>query len=266
MTLGAADARSLAVVVLAAGRGWRLHPAGLGPPKWLLPVAGRPIGDYQLDGVQAAALPGDRLVVVTGYRADVVTGWLRSRGAPVPVETVPNPRWAELNNWHSLLVAVERLAEIGWPGGVAVLNSDLCAPPGWYAAFLDAARLCPAGEAVLAVDLERPLTDEAMKVAGVRTPDGAAYCTRIGKRDVADPVGEYVGLAAFGPGDWLLLRPALRRFVGRPEHADEWYEAAFQRLMDDRHPFRAWPTPSGDWVEVDDGHDWRQANGVMAAP
>jgi choline kinase len=263
--LRTARSRPIAVVVLAAGRGLRLHPVGLDGPKWLLPVAGRPIGDYQLDGVRAAALPEDRLLVVTGYRADVVGRWLAGRGAPVPVETVHNPRWHDLNNWHSLLVAVDRLLKIDWQGGVVVLNSDLCAPPAWYAAFLTAVRGRPAGEAALAVDFERPLTDEAMKVSGVGAENGPPYCTRIGKCDVGDSIGEYVGMAAFAPGDWRLLGPALRAFRDAPEHADEWYEAAFQRLIDSHRLFRAWPTPTGHWVEVDDPADWHQANTVMAS-
>jgi choline kinase len=262
--LRTARSRPVAVVVLAAGRGQRLHPLGLDGPKWLLPVAGRPIGDYQLDGVRAAALPEDRLLVVTGYQADVVGSWLARRGAPVPVETVHNPRWHDLNNWHSLLVAVERLLEIDWQGGVVLLNSDLCAPPAWYAAFLTAARGRPAGEAALAVDFERPLTAEAMKVSGVGAENGPPYCTRIGKCDVGDSIGEYVGMAAFAPGDWRLLEPTLRAFRDAPEHADEWYEAAFQRLIDSHRLFRAWPTPTSHWVEVDDPADWHQANTVMA--
>jgi choline kinase len=231
----------------------------------LVPVAGRAIADYQLAGIRAAALPSDRLLVVTGYQAEAVASWLARRRAPVPVETVHNPRWHDLNNWHSLLVAVERLLEIDWPGGVVLLNSDLCAPPRWYAAFLTATRGQPAGEAALAVDFERPLTDEAMKVSGAGADDGPAYCTGIGKQELVDSIGEYIGMAGFAPGDWRLLAPALRAFLDAPEHADEWYEAAFQRLIDSRHRlFRAWRTPTSEWVEVDDPSDWHQANTVMA--
>jgi len=57
---------------------------------------------------------------------------------------------------------------------------------------------------------------------------------------------------------------ALRAFLDAPEHADEWYEAAFQRLIDSHRLFRAWPTPTSDWVEVDDLSDWQQANTLMA--
>lgn len=263
MGLDTARSLSVAVVVLAAGRGRRLSGLGLTAPKWLLSVAGRPIADYQLEGVEAAAWPDDRLLVVTGYQADAVDTWLARRGAPVPAETVHNPRWRDLNNWHSLLVAVERLLDVDWHGAVMLLNSDLCARPAWFAAFLTAARGQPAGAAALAVDLERPLTDEAMKVSGVGE-NGQTYCTRIGKRDVADSIGEYVGMAAFAPGDWRLLGPVLRAFLDRPEHAEEWYEAAFQRLIDSHRLFRAWPTPTTEWVEVDDPGDWQRANAMMA--
>ncbi len=54
-------------LVLAAGRGGRLVPDGLGPPKPLVPVAGVPILSHVLARVEAAGL--EEAFIVLGYRA-----------------------------------------------------------------------------------------------------------------------------------------------------------------------------------------------------
>ncbi|MGI8870260.1 MAG: NTP transferase domain-containing protein [Mycobacteriales bacterium] len=255
--------RGLAYVILAAGMGRRLSQSGHVGPKWLLPVAGRRIADYQLDGIAAAACPEDLCVVVTGFGAQDISDLLAGRSAPARVEHVHNGAWAANNNWLSLLLALRRLDSIGWTGGVVIINSDLCAPSALFTDFMAAARALPIGRPMLAVDFERPLSDEAMKVAGTREKDGSFRCARIGKVDVAHPAGEYIGLSAFAPDDWRKMIPALHPFEV-PERRDEWYEAAFQHIMDRVGAFSAWATPSSNWVEVDNGQDWLRAVETMA--
>lgn len=55
-------------VILAAGRGTRLMPLTKDTPKPLLPVAGRPMLDYVLDGFREAGVTD--LCMVVGYLAD----------------------------------------------------------------------------------------------------------------------------------------------------------------------------------------------------
>ncbi|HMP01801.1 MAG TPA: nucleotidyltransferase family protein [Gemmatales bacterium] len=63
-------------VILAAGKGVRLHPHTLTTPKPLLPVQGRPILDWLL-----AALPlqVERVIVVVNYLAEKIEAHLASR-------------------------------------------------------------------------------------------------------------------------------------------------------------------------------------------
>lgn len=263
MATTAESSHGLALVVLAAGRGHRIAAQGHSDPKWLLPIAGRLIAEYQLDGIAAAARDEDRLVLVTGYGEEALTRWLAERELPTHLDVVRNRHWSDRNNWFSLLLAVEHLAEIGWQGSLVVINSDLCARPQLFTAFLDLVRSTPPGRPVLAVDFERPLSDEAMKVAGATEDSGEFRCSGIGKTGVGSAAGEYIGLAAFAAPDWSSLIPALENFKS-PEHHDEWYEAIFQDLMDRDGPFAAWPTAGFEWTEVDDAEDWKRAVDVMS--
>jgi|KBSSwiStaDraftv2_1062776.scaffolds.fasta_scaffold110301_2 choline kinase len=255
---------SLAFVVLAAGRGSRLDDAGYSGPKWLLPVGDLRIADHQCAGLGAAFTPGDRALVVTGFATQDVVAFLAEQAVIPAAEPLTNEYWDDRNNWYSLLVALEQLSAEQWQGGVVVVNSDLCARAGLFTAFVEQARRIGTEQGILAVDLVRELTDEAMKVAAVHDTDGAR-CIGIGKVGVPDPVGEYIGLAALPPARWHQLIEVLRGFQHSERH-DEWYEAGFRVLMQDGGPgFAVWPTPDSNWVEVDDGADWSRAVAMMGA-
>jgi choline kinase len=241
------------VVVLAAGRGSRLGTLGDDTPKWLLRVGDRTLADRHLEGVARADGAVASVRVVVGHAAGAIADELERR--PEAVVVVPNPEFAELNNWWSLLRALRELPD---DGPVVVVNADLLADPAHVAAFLADART-GAADGLLAVDLEKVLTDESMKVE----LDGEGRLARIGKVGIEAPVGEYVGmLMARGPA-LRALRERLEAFVGRPEAANEWYEGAVGRTAAAGVAWRVWPMPSGGWVEIDDDADFDAAEALV---
>ncbi len=247
--------RPVHVVVLAAGRGSRLRALGDTRPKWLLEVGGRTLASRHLEGI---ALAGDAVAsvrVVTGHAAEAIEAELAASGEDV--RPLFNPEWAELNNWWSLLRAL-RETPAGEP--VAVINSDLLVDPEHVAAFLTDAASTP-DDALLAVDLERELTDESMKV----TRSGAGTVERIGKVGIEDGVGEYPGLLMARGPVVDALRAALEAFVGHAESTNEWYEGAVGRTAAESHAWTIWAMPGGDWVEIDDDADLDAARSLVAA-
>lgn len=241
------------VVVLAAGKGSRLGALSDDRPKWLLPVGGRPIADRHLEGIRAAGDAVASVRVLTGHAADAIAAALRERGDD-DVLLQFNPEFAELNNWWSVLRA---LRELPAEGPVVFINSDLCLDPEHVAAFIEAAAESEE-EAFLAVDLERELTDESMKVE--QAADGTL--TKIGKVGLDEPVGEYIGML-FARGSVLsAFRDRLEQFVGRDECANEWYEGAVGRSAAEGTAWHIWPMPSSAWVEIDDDGDLERAEGL----
>jgi choline kinase len=242
------------VVILAAGRGSRLGALGDATPKWLLDVGGRTLADLQLEGLRRARGLAS-VTVATGHAAGAIERRL-ARAADLRVGALHVAEYEDLNNWWTLLRALRALPD---DGPVIAINADLCARPEAVAAFVDAAR--GPDDALLAVDLERPLTDESMKVA--LHADGTLAA--IGKAGVDAPVGEYVGmLMARGPA-LAALREALEAFVGDRRHASQWYEGAVGACADAGVPWRVWPMPGGGWVEIDDDADLCAAETLMGA-
>lgn len=242
----------LHVVVLAAGRGSRLGSRVDEHPKWLLPVGGEVIAHRHLEGIARAGDVVASVRVATGYRHEAIEAFLAEH-AP-HVGTVHVPEWARLNNWWTVLSALRAT-----PAGerLAVINSDLFATSEAVAAFLVEAATGEE-EGLLAVDLERELTDESMKVA--RGADGAL--SHIGKVGIEDPVGEYPGLLMAGGAVSAAFEARLASFEGDERCANEWYEGAVGRTAAEGTRWAIWPMASADWVEIDDDGDLAKAEAL----
>ena len=139
--------RTLAAVVLAAGRGKRLRSS---TPKVLHPVAGRPILWHVLRLVGAAR--PTKIIVVVGHGADDIREAVRSWGvtpAPVFVEQAE-----QLGTGHAVLQA-ERA--IGRAHDVLVANGDLDpVRPEDVRALLRSHRRGRAAATVLVTELDEP--------------------------------------------------------------------------------------------------------------
>jgi len=99
------------VVIAAAGRGMRL---GLGMPKCLVPVAGRPIIDYLLRAV--AHIPDVRLVI--GYREELVLKYVKERRSDVIF--VRNSNFYHTSTLQSLFMGAR-----GISGNCVCLDGDM---------------------------------------------------------------------------------------------------------------------------------------------
>ena len=110
--------QSPVAVVLAAGQGARMQS---NLPKVLLPIAGRPLVDYVLDALQAAGI--ERMLVVVGYRADLVREALADRPG---VEFVVQDR--QLGTGHAVSACGEQLESHDGPVVVVAGDSPMLQP------------------------------------------------------------------------------------------------------------------------------------------
>jgi len=187
-------------------------------------------------------------VVVGGHAIEALRAYLATRRAP-RVTVVTNPAFATTNTLASLVCAAPAV-----DGDVFLLDGDLVFEPAVLA------RLDGPGTR-LAVDRGRPLDDDAVKVAtdgdrvvavGKALPDG--------RRGEAESIGlaridAAAAPALFATGRALLAAGATAAY----------YEAAFQRLIDDGVVLQAADVTSLKWEEIDDHADLRRAHSLFAA-
>jgi choline kinase len=237
-------------VVLAAGPGRRLGALTEALPKTLLPVDGEgTILDLALSNLRAAGV--ERAIVVTGFAAERIAERvpaLQDRH-DVTVELLHNDRALEWNNAYSLWLARDALAE-----GAILVNGDTVHPGSVQHALLDGR---DGGDLVLAVDREKVLGEEEMKVL----LDGDGHMTGINK--ALDPTrahGEYIGLTLVEPHAAGPLGDALEATWRRDPSL--YYEDGFQELADRGGAITTAPIGAVEWVEVDNDADLARAREI----
>jgi len=96
-------------LLLAAGLGSRLGPVTEALPKCLVPVSGVPILERLVRALDGHGF--ERLVIVTGYRAETIRGYLGERFGGIAIEYLLSPLFATTNNLYSLWLARELIDE-----------------------------------------------------------------------------------------------------------------------------------------------------------
>lgn len=230
-------------MVLAAGAGRRLRPYTDTLPKALVPVDGdTTILDIALRNLAEVDLR--EVVIVVGYAAGAVeerVADLEERHG-VRLTLVHNDKAEIWNNAYSFWLARDHLRD-----GVLMVNGDTVHP-----VSVEQTLLASRGpEVLLAVDTEKRLADEEMKVQV--GPDGAL--TRITKLMAPEAAyGEYIGATLIEAAAVDALADALRTTFERDP--DLYYEDGYQEMVDRGARIDIAPIPSGTrWVEVDNHDD-----------
>lgn len=89
------------VIILAAGQGTRLRPFTDQKPKCLVEVYGKSILDYQLDVIKAVGIPENNIVILCGYKEEV----LRERYKQTQIQYIYNPEYESTNMVYTLMCA-----------------------------------------------------------------------------------------------------------------------------------------------------------------
>jgi choline kinase len=214
-------------ILIAAGRGKRLGPHTEEIPKCMVQVGAKPILGWVWDAFRSAGI--EELVVIRGYRGDVLEGFVRPL-AP-KVSFVDNTAWQSNNVLLSLACA---RAYLDRP--CLISYSDIIFTPA-------VARAAVASPAELALVIDREFrtiyegrTEHPLEEGEVSDlmPDGSV--ARVGKRALppAEAIGEFIGLAKLGERGVATVARALdslaRRYEGR-EHEP------FQRALAYRNAY-----------------------------
>nr|HEX4316923.1 phosphocholine cytidylyltransferase family protein [Kofleriaceae bacterium] len=255
--------RPTRAIVIAAGRGKRLGAHTDDVPKCMVQVGARPILGWVWAALKAAGV--DELVVIRGYRGDVLEPFVRG--------LVPKVTFVDNTEWQTNNVLLSLACARAWLDRPTYLTySDIIFTP----AVAEAAAASDA-EIGLVIDREfrtiyegrtqHPL-DEG-EVADLM-PDGTV--ARVGKRALppADAIGEFIGLTKLGERGAATVRNALdalaKRFDGRdgePFQRAATYRNAYltdlwQELID-RGVHVDPVLVAGQWREIDTEQDLDRA-------
>ena len=240
-------------MVLAAGAGRRLRPYTDTLPKALVPVDGETtILDIALANLAEVGLTD--VTVVVGYRAEAVESRQAALEARhgVRLTLVHNDKAEEWNNCYSLWLARDHFAQ-----GALLVNGDTVHPVSIERTLLAAREQDAAAGILLALDDQKSLADEEMKVV----VDEAGRMRRITKlMDPAVATGEYIGATLIEASAAEALATALEATWQRDP--DLYYEDGYQTLVDTGGEVGVAPIGVVSWVEVDNHDDLAKAREI----
>ena len=219
-------------IILAGGKGSRLHAVTGGKSKALLEVGGRPLILHQLEALADHGI-GPVLVIV-GYQAADVRMVIGERA-----ETLENERYAETNSLYSLWLARRWIK-----GPFVLLNCDLFFDPQILALVVDE----PGN--VLAYDSTSSRGQEQTKVA-IRQ----RRVVDIGKDlPPASARGESLGLLKFDEDGARAMVHAADALISRDKQEDAWVIEA-TRTVCSQLPVYGINVAGQAWAEIDFPYD-----------
>jgi choline kinase len=208
---------AMKAVVLAAGCSTRLRPHTDDTPKTLLSVGGVPILRRTITNLLRCGF--DEFVIGTGYLEHMVRDAVASWFPGLDVEFVSNPDYRTTNNAYSLLLTREHVETDGF----LLIDGDVVFDISVVENLLERGPDCLAVRSVGDIGLEE------VKV----TADRLDRVLAIGKHvPVRSAMGESVGIELFSATTSRRLFAALHHRMHELALVNEYYEAAFQQVID----------------------------------
>ena len=225
----------------------RLRPLTDNKPKCLLEVAGKTLLQRTIDAMLQAGIT--ELVVVTGYRAEMIRDFITVHYPQLAVNYLDNVDYEHNNNIYSLWMAgkVVRGREF------LLMDSDILCDP--------KAVMAVAHETEPALALNRhELGEEEMKIV----VDKDNRITEISKTcRVEDAIGESVGIEKVTSEYSEALYRELDVMIEQEGLIDIFYERAFERLIPQGHQFKVVDTTNYFSYELDTPEDFERATEAM---
>ena len=234
-------------VILAAGMAKRLRPLTDTKPKCLLKVGDRTLLERTIDAMAATGIT--ELVVVTGYRGEMIREWINTHRQTLKWTFIDNADYEHNNNIYSLWLAgqVVRGQEF------LLMDSDILCDP---QAVAEVARQ---QEPALALN-RHELGEEEMKIV----VDQDNRITEISKTcRVEDAVGESVGIEKMTAAYSEALYRELDQMIEKEGLIDIFYERAFERLIPQGHTFKVVDTTRFFSYELDTPEDFERATALL---
>ncbi|MCY7270620.1 MAG: phosphocholine cytidylyltransferase family protein [Sphingomonas bacterium] len=235
-------------IILSAGQGSRLGHLTDDRPKCLIKFGGRSLLDRQLDTLAANGV--EEVVVVTGFRDDLIEAVLAKRSGGPKVRTVFNPFFKVADNLGSLyLVRGELTGDcLVWNGDTLVSNALMARVVG----NADRDGIC------VTIDRKPDYDDDDMKV--IVADDGRLRA--IGKRIKEGVNAESIGLLAFRGGGAERFADAIDRAMRTSEGTTIWYLRVIHHLAQNGEVWTL-DIEGEEWGEVDFPEDVAPAEAMV---
>ena len=236
-------------VILAAGMAKRLRPLTDTQPKCLLKVGERTLLERTVDAQLAAGI--NELVVVTGYRGEMIRDFLTNHYPTLTIHFIHNADYEHNNNIFSLWMTRPYTEGKDF----LLMDSDILLDPKLVKTIVE--------QAGTALALNRhECGEEEIKII-VDSEDRVVELSKT--CSIADAIGESVGVERIASDYSTALFRELEQMIEREGLINIFYERAFERLIPQGHHFRVVDTTDFFSIELDTVEDFERAKELIPA-
>jgi choline kinase len=231
-------------VILAAGVASRLRPLTNNTPKCLLKVGSKNILELAIENLVENKISD--IVIVTGYLENQIRDFLKIRFPELNITFCYNKLYSSTNNIYSLWLAGNVLQG----EEMLLMDSDI---------VFDSriiTRLISSGFKNCLALKRHEVHDEEIKV---RTGKNGRILEISKEVNPAEAAGESVGIELFSNDLLRELFRVIDRKVNVDKNVNQFYEAAFQELIDNNHDIYAVDITEYFCTEIDTEEDLRNA-------
>lgn len=239
-------------VILADGIGSIVSPNTNSRAKCLLPVGGSVILERIIRNCLSCGM--SQFVMVLGHRADEIKQFVDKTFRGIRVTYVVNDRYGDTNTAYSFMLAssLVRTSEF------IKFDADVVFDTKILRALVDSD-----WPNVLCIDRNIALADADVKMIA----DAQLHVSDIGKSvDKESTPGRSIGIEKISATTGPLLFAELREMMENPVRGQDYYEAAYARLVEKGMPFHALDITGMKWIEIDTPEDFAEANAMFGSP
>lgn len=234
-------------VILAAGASTRLRPLTDAMPKCLLKVHGKTLLERTIQNILTVGIK--EIALVVGYRSTMIREFVKQRFPQQRIRLILNPNYASTNNAYSLLLARRFLEDENGKvdSTLLLLDSDILFSSKLLPHFLS---IKAANKITVRVLGEHD--EEEIQVG--RNPDENIIF--IGKRPALTKTPcESIGIELFSAEAVARLFSVLERHVRQGVGRSEFYETAFQEMINEGVKLKAVDVSAFPSIEIDTPED-----------
>lgn len=234
-------------VILSAGTSTRLRPLTETMPKCLLKVVWKTLLERTIENILTAGIK--EIAIVVGYRAEMIREFMKQRFLHQKICFILNPNYANTNNAYSLMLARRFLEDRNGKvnDNLLLLDSDIL-----FSNKLLPYLLSVEANNKIAVRVSGEHNEEEVQV-GINLDGNINF---IGKKsDLNKTTGESIGIELFSAEAAARLFAILERRIRKRIGKSEFYEAAFQEMIEEGVKLKAVDVSAFPTIEIDTPED-----------
>ncbi len=240
---------TIKAVILAAGMGSRIRPLTDDCPKSLLQINGQPILDRMISNIQDCGIKD--VAIVVGYLQEKIIDYVTKQFPNLRVQYIVNKRYAETNTAYSLMLTKDWVKD----STMVKFDADVIFDKAILTQLIESEF-----ENCLCIDKNIHLDAEEIKVI---TDDKNRVMFASKTVLPKDAIGESIGIEKISGTTAQLLFSELGIMMSNEQDHQKYYEAAYERLIENFVPFHALDITGLNWVEIDTLEDFNMAESIF---